>query len=174
MSRQSYSEIIVDQNQAQMLDGDTYRFFSFGDIPASGVKEYLFFIPDGIDSVFYGRALQGRATDAIFQTFGSPTFSNEGTPITDQIFNRNADYSSTSLIQAWEDPTIISDGVLSDYDEIYGTAGTANKGSQGSQLGAEFPRILPKGVYALARITNVSSSDIHSFVYKLFWAEVAI
>jgi hypothetical protein len=53
-----------------------------------------------------------------------------------------------------------------DYGEL--AAGGGAKGSVGSETTQDFPRLMPRGIYFLARITNLSEDN----VYKLFWSEL--
>lgn len=172
MSFKGFTEIAIDQNYLTMLDGNAFRWFDQGSIVSGGVKEYLILTPpDPVDLFFYGRVFNGRRTDMQLEVFVAPTFSNEGTIMTDRIFNRNGVSPNVSQATVWEDPTITADGTFIDYDSVAGSQGS-QQGSAGSESSQEFPRIIPASTYLLARITNLSGTNNGFFTYKLFWSEI--
>lgn len=173
--RNAFTEIVADQQDIEMLDGISYRWFDFGQLPASTSRDYLIYIPDApIDLFFYGRSFSGRASNLQLEIYAAPTFTAEGSSMQNRIFNRNADKPKNNQAQIWLGPTITDVGTLVDYDETSGSvdSNSGTKGSAGSDASQEFPRLMPKDTYILARVTNLSSSNPANFVYKLFWSEV--
>ena len=170
-SRNFYSEIVADQNFAAMLDGNTYRWFDFQDLPAGSSKEYLVYFPNSETEVwFYGRSLSGRGEAIELNIYQDPVFTSEGTEMSDRIFNRNAKSSNTTGVRVWQDPAITSDGTLSDHDDVAGSTAAGNKGSAGSDASQDSPRVMPEDKYYLVRLTN-NGTELGHFSYKLYWSD---
>lgn len=175
MALRFYSEITEDQNFASMLDGQAYRWFDFGTLLPEESKDFLIYIPPApVELLFYGRLLHGRGSDANLMVYVNPVFSAQGSSMQGRIFNRSSDYPSNNQAMIWQNPTITSEGDLSDYDEVFGelSTGSGNKGSSGSETTQEFPRVMPKDTYLLSRLTNLSTTNNLNFIYKLFWSEI--
>lgn len=176
MSKNYYTEIVADQNTVELLDGVAFRWFDYGTVdysPNPNTKEYLVYIPDNVNVFFYGRSFSSRSADMSLEVYVNPTFSSEGLSMTSRVFNRNSDSPKTTDVQIWQDPVIVSDGSLVDYDETAGSVGGGTKGSLGSITLQEFPRFMPRDVYFLVRITNLSQDNVEAqYVYKLFWSEL--
>jgi len=167
-----YSEVVVDTSMATMLDGNSYRWFDFGDLAAGASKSYVIYIPPAPNELwFYGRAFAGGGSDMSLSIFANPTFSDTGAAMTDRIFNRNGLSSVETTAIIHQNPTILTDGVFVDHDISFGSPGTGNKGSHGFAASQEFPRILVPDSYILSRVTNTGASD-SSFSYKLYWSEL--
>lgn len=173
MSKNYYTEIVADQNTVELLDGVSFRWFDYGELAAGGIKEYIIYIPENVNVFFYGRSFASRLADMRLEVFASPTFSSEGSLMLSRIFNRNSDSPNVTNVSIWQDPVLISDGDLIDFDETAGSSGGGAKGSVGSDTTQEYPRLMPRGIYLLARITNLSEDNIAArYVYKLFWSEL--
>ena len=170
MTRNYYTEISVDQPTVELLDGLSFQFFDFKTLADSGVQEYLFEVPSGVDTVFYGRSFSGRGANLKYEVFSSPTFSSEGAAMPSRISNRNGDFVGGNQAMIWQNPTLTTDGTLTDYDEVAGTS-FGNGGSVGSSASQGFPIILVKNSYTMVRITNLSTVS-GSYVLKLYWSEV--
>ena len=171
MTRSYYTEISVDQPTVELLDGLSFQFFDFKTLATSGVQEYLLEVPSGVvDTVFYGRSFSGRGANLKYEVFSSPTFSSEGAAMPSRISNRNGDFVGGNQAMIWQNPTLITDGTLADYDEVPGTS-FGNGGSVGSSASQGFPIILVKNSYTMVRITNLSTVS-GSYVLKLYWSEV--
>lgn len=174
MSQKYYSEIVTEMSMAAMLDGRLFRWFNKFELPISGTKEFLIKIPDDPTILlFHGRLFSSKTSGCDLDIYINPTFSDPGTP-NNNFFNLEGNSIKSPNALIWEDPTITSDGILADVDTTYGTVdtGSGNKGSTGSQTTREFPRIMPKSVYILARVTNLSALNTASVIYKLFWEEI--
>ena len=171
MTRSYYTEISVDQPTVELLDGLSFQFFDFKTLATSGVQEYLLEVPSGaVDTVFYGRSFSGRGANLKYEVFSSPTFSSEGAAMPSRISNRNGDFVGGNQAMIWQNPTLTTDGTLTDYDEVAGTS-FGNGGSVGSSASQGFPIILVKNSYMMVRITNLSTVS-GSYVLKLYWSEV--
>ena len=171
MTRSYYTEISVDQPTVELLDGLSFQFFDFKTLAASGVQEYLLEVPSGaVDTVFYGRSFSGRGANLKYEVFSSPTFSSEGAAMPSRISNRNGDFAGGNQAMIWQNPTLTTDGTLTDYDEVAGTS-FGNGGSVGSSASQGFPIILVKNSYTMVRITNLSTVS-GNYVLKWYWSEV--
>ena len=147
MTRNYYTEISVDQPTVELLDGLSFQFFfDFKTLAISGVQEYLFEVPSGVDTVFYGRSFSGRGANLKYEVFSSPTFSSEGAAMPSRISNRNGDFAGGNQAMIWQNPTLTTDGTLADYDEVAGSSSTrsGNKGSAGSSASQVFPIVMVK------------------------------
>ena len=171
MTRNYYTEISVDQPTVELLDGLSFQFFDFKTLATSGVQEYLIEVPSGVDTVFYGRSFSGRGANLKYEVFSSPTFSSEGAAMPSRISNRNGDFVGGNQAMIWQNPTLTTDGTLTDYDEVAGTS-FGNGGSVGSSASQGFPIILVKNSYTMVRITNLSSTVPVNYVLKWYWSEV--
>ena len=172
MTRNYYTEISVDQPTVELLDGLSFQFFDFKTLATSGVQEYLLEVPSGVvDTVFYGRSFSGRGANLKYEVFSSPTFSSEGAAMPSRISNRNGDFVGGNQAMIWQNPTLITDGTLADYDEVPGTS-FGNVGSAGSSASQGFPIILVKNSYMMVRITNLSSNVPGNYVLKWYWSEL--
>ena len=171
MTRNYYTEISVDQPTVELLDGLSFQFFDFKTLAPSGVQEYLLEVPSGVfDTVFYGRSFSGRGANLKYEVFSSPTFSSEGAAMPSRISNRNGDFVGGNQAMIWQNPTLTTDGTLTDYDEVAGTS-FGNGGSVGSSASQGFPIILVKNSYMMVRITNLSTVS-GNYVLKWYWSEV--
>ena len=172
MTRNYYTEISVDQPTVELLDGLSFQFFDFKTLAPSGVQEYLLEVPSGVfDTVFYGRSFSGRGANLKYEVFSSPTFSSEGAAMASRISNRNGDFVGGNQAMIWQNPTLTTDGTLTDYDEVAGTS-FGNGGSVGSSASQGFPIILVKNSYMMVRITNLSSNVPGNYVLKWYWSEL--
>ena len=174
MTRSYYTEISVDQPTVELLDGLSFQFFDFKTLATSGVQEYLLEVPSGVfDTVFYGRSFSGRGANLKYEVFSSPTFSSEGAAMPSRISNRNGDFVGGNQAMIWQNPTLITDGTLADYDEVPGSSFTGFlSGSGGSSASQGFPIILVKNSYMMVRITNLSSNVPGNYVLKWYWSEL--
>lgn len=173
MTIKFYSEIVSDQQFSTMLDGIAYRWFCFGDIPAESSKHILIHTSPEKATLFFGRALEGHGANGTLEVFVNPTYVDTGVPC-QNIFNMNGLSTTVAEGQVFEDAVITEDGVLSDYDQFFGSpsTGSGNKGSLGSVTSQEFPRIMPKDAWIHVKITNLSTTNPLSIAYKLFWSEI--
>lgn len=174
MGQKYYSEIVTEMSMAAMLDGRLFRWFSKFTLAPSATKEFIFKMPDDPTLLlFHGRLFSSKTAGCDLDVYINPTFSDLGTP-NNNFFNLDGNSPNSPQALVWEGPTLIDDGVLVDVDSTHGTidTGSGNKGSTGSQTTREFPRIMPKGLYALARATNVSTLNSAEVIYKLFWEEL--
>jgi hypothetical protein len=174
MSRNYYTEISTDMITVEFLDGLSYRFFDFKELAPEGVQEYLVYVPESVDLLFYGREFTVRGSNLRYEVFVNPTFSSEGSSMASRVFNRNGDYAQNNLAQVWKDPILTADGILTDYEEAYGSTSAASgkRGTAGSASSQEFPLLLPKGSYNLTRVTNLSTTEPGNYVLRWFWSEV--